>query len=180
MSLQQLNRSGDLKRLRDDSYDVVFIGGHLVLRGVPYVTKDRAVERGSLIVAQLNMAGDVTAQPQNHEMLWIGGSPRTMSGDPLPLGEREVRTEIAPGLVSERRFSVKLQLAPNGQYDDYYQMFATYYSLIAAAAEALDARATTRVLGPYVPDADESVFNYLDTATSRAGIPEATRRLELG
>jgi hypothetical protein len=93
------------------------------------------------------MAGGVVANPEHHEMLWVGDSPLKIN---------------------------------NRQYTDYYEMFTAYYSMIAAPAEAVDSQLAIRRLPPYVPDENESVFNYIDTATSRAGIPQATRRLELG
>lgn len=177
MSLQRLNRSPELQRLRDENYDVLFVNGHLMMRNVPYVS-DGGIQRGCLVVAQLSMAGDVTAKPENHEMLWVGASPRDIHRRPLPLGERNVRVELADGYVAERRFSFKPRDVPNG-YKNYYEMFTTYYALIAGQAEAVEPQLVNRTLGPYVPDGSESVFNYHDTATSRAGIPEATRKLEL-
>jgi hypothetical protein len=109
-------------------------------------------------------------------MLWVGESPRGLDGQILRLGDRSIREEVQPGLVAEHRFSLKIDNRP---YTDYYEMFTTYYVSIAGPAEALDPQLATRQIQPYIPDDDESVFNYVDTATSRAGIPEATRRLEL-
>ena len=176
MSLQQLSRSRELLQLRDEGYDVALLNNQLLLRNVPYLAETRAIRRGCLIVAKLNMAGGVVANPENHEMLWVGDSPRGLEGQVLPLGDRPIREEIAPNLIAEHRFSLKIN---NRQYTDYYEMFRTYYSTIAAPAEALDTQLAVRQLPPYVPDQDESVFNYIDTATSRAGIPQAARRLEL-
>lgn len=177
-SIQRLNRSDDLRRLREDNYDVVFVNSHLAVRGVPYVTPEREIKRGTLVVAQLNMAGDVTGPPENHEMVWIGALPVRHDGSQLPLGAREVRVQISPDLVGEFRFSVK-HVDPSHQYADYYEMFTTYYRYISGQAEVIDPSVGVRNLGPYVPETDESIFNYLDTATSRAGIPEATVKLEI-
>ena len=176
MSLQQLSRSPELQRLRDENFDVTFLGDHLVLRNVPYVTEQRVIARGMLIVAQLNLAGDVVAKPENHEMLWVGDLPRGLNDQPLALGARGVSVTIADGVTATWRFSHK---NPNRPYGDYHEMFMFYHTTIAGPAEAIEPSLATRLTPPYVPDERESVFNYLDTATSRAGIPDATRRLEL-
>jgi hypothetical protein len=65
---------------------------------------------------------------------------------------------------------------PQG-YQDYYQKMSTYATIIAGAAAAISPGATPRLFRQ--PDAeDESVFNYLETASDRAGVGALTARLE--
>jgi hypothetical protein len=122
------------------------------------------------------MVGDSVAKPENHEMLWAGSSPFGLDGQRLALGARAVSITIAEGLTATHQFSHK---NPDRAYADYHEMFTTYYTTIAGPAEALNPAVAVRTQPPFVPDEQESVFLYLDTATSRAGIPDATKKLEL-
>ena len=40
MSRSMIIRSPDLKQLEDEGYEIEIRGGYLMLKGVPYVTKD--------------------------------------------------------------------------------------------------------------------------------------------
>ena len=57
MSHQQISRNPDLKRLRDEGYEVEIRDKHLLIHHVPYVTSQREVTYG-VLVAVLTMAGD--------------------------------------------------------------------------------------------------------------------------
>jgi hypothetical protein len=57
----------------------------------------------------------------------------------------------------------------------------TYCSIISSHAQAIDPRATPMMFPVVPPDADDdSVFNYVDTASSRAGIAAINAKLALG
>jgi hypothetical protein len=49
MSPQLIDRSPDLKRLRDEGYEVQIINGYVILRDVPYLNSNKQVRRGVLI-----------------------------------------------------------------------------------------------------------------------------------
>ena len=50
MSKSLIDRSHDLKKLRNEGYDIeVTCSGHLLLKGVPYVTKEGCIRRGVLV-----------------------------------------------------------------------------------------------------------------------------------
>jgi len=46
MSHQLINHSSDLKRLRDEGYDIEIKSGHLLVKDVPYVNSNKEVKRG--------------------------------------------------------------------------------------------------------------------------------------
>ena len=48
MSQQLINRSPDLKRLRDDGYNIEIRSNHLLIHDVPYVDSKREVQLGIL------------------------------------------------------------------------------------------------------------------------------------
>lgn len=49
MSQQLINHSPDLKKLRDEGYDVAVQSNYLLIRRVPYVNSNREVKRGILL-----------------------------------------------------------------------------------------------------------------------------------
>ena len=82
MSESLISRSGDLRRLWDSGYDIATDGGWLLVRQVPYVDRDRAVQYGTLAV-KLTLAGDVTTAPQDHTAYFSGTEPCDAEGRPL-------------------------------------------------------------------------------------------------
>jgi len=176
MSQELINRSADLKRLRDDGYDIAITDGYLLLKRVPYVNARREIQYGTL-VSKLRLAGDVTDRPDDHVAYFAGDHPCHMNGSEI-LGIKhgsEVKT-LAPGVVVNHSFSNK---PPNG-YEDYHAKMTRYETIIAGPAEAIDANVTARVFPVVEAEEHESVFKYIDTASSRAGIATTTKKLELG
>lgn len=166
MSLLPINRSQDLQRLRDEGYDIVIVAEHVMLRDVPYVNDRREIKRGTL-VSELTTAGDVTGTPKTHVMHFAGKYPCDKNGSPIEnIRHGSNHQELAPGIVVDHSFSSK----PEGGYKDYYEKMSTYATIISSPAACLDPNATPKTFPAIVPESDESVFQYLDTASSRAGI----------
>jgi hypothetical protein len=162
-----------LQRLQNDGYDVGVLYNHVVLRGVPYVTSNCEVKRGTL-VSELTMAGDATARPSTHVMMFAGEYPCDKNGTPIEqIRHGSNQQVLGPDLIVDHSFSSK----PDTGYADYYEKMSTYAKIVANPAAALDATATPRTFPVIVPADDESVFNYLDTASSRAGITAVTAKL---
>ena len=175
MSQQQINRSADLKALRDDGYEIAIKDGHLVLYNVPYVNAQRQVRRG-VLVSTLDMADDVTVKPSTHVAMFAGAHPCDKNGREIEnLRHGNSRQETCDGLVVERSFSNK----PKEGYQDYYHKMATYAEMIASHAKAIDPDATARTYTVIESDDPDDVFNYIDTASSRAGINAVSRKLGL-
>lgn len=174
MSRELINRSPDLKALMDDGYEVDIVSGHLVIRNVPYVTPDRQVKRGAL-VSTLVLAGDVTASPVDHVVMFSGQYPCDRNGDELAKIEYQaMKKEIGPGLVVDHKFSSK----PLGGYKDYHEKMTTYAELISSHAAAINPSATART-GRVVESVDpDAVFKYIDTASSRSGITAVSDKLK--
>ena len=61
---------------------------------------------------------------------------------------------------------------------DYYHKMTTYVGLISGPAHSLDPEATAHTYPLIEDDDDESVFEYLDTASSRAGIVAIADKLK--
>lgn len=174
MSPGPISRSPDLKRLRDEGYHVEVHGGYLLIRDVPYVNADRQVCTG-ILVSTLQLHGDVTGPPDTHVALFVGDQPCHADGSVIE-GIRHGTTAeaVAPGVTTTRSFSSK----PPGGYPDYYEKMATYANILSSPAQAMDPSATAKTFPVVPPEDPESVFQYLDTASSRAGIATASARLE--
>lgn len=166
-------RSADLERLRDEGYDIALVDGLLVVRGIPYVTQSRAVERGTLMVP-LRMAGDATLPPDTHSVRWRGETPRSATGDWL--------RELNPGKTrghGEDRYRLLCHKPAGREFHDYHELVTSYVNLFAKHAVLLDPHCTARTNGAIVREHNSaSPFNYVDTASSRAGVETFSRRLE--
>ncbi len=172
MSLAPFARSADLKLLREEGYLVQIKGNLLVLREVPYLNAKKELKRGAL-VSTLNLAGDVTQVPDTHVMHWIGEYPCNVDGQPIEaLRHQDNPNDLGHGLVARHGFSNK----PEGGYRNYHHKMTTYVAVISGPATTLSPGVSAR--GNAVPEEEESsVFNYVDTASGRAGIGALTERL---
>ena len=175
MSRQLINRSLDLKALVDDGYEVDVKSGHLVIYNVPYVNAQKQVKRG-VLVSTLDLTGDVTTTPSTHVAMFAGEHPCDREGHELEkIKHRSRRKEICDGLLIDHSFSSK----PVDGYKDYYEKMTTYVALISSHAEALDSSVTARTRRVIESDDPDSPFNYIDTASSRAGITVVSSKIEL-
>jgi hypothetical protein len=176
MSNQLLGLSPDLARLREEGYEVDIREGHVVVSNVPYVTEASQVERGTLVVP-LTTSGERTGPPPDHTVWWSGSVPCSADGSPISrIQAGGGQQNLAPDLVVHFRFSSKP--IPEGRYRDYYEQFLAYIRIISHEAQAIDASATAATFAPVETTEEESVFRFLDTASSRAGIRTANAKLE--
>jgi hypothetical protein len=176
MSQQLISRSPDLTRLRDDGYDVEVRSGHLLVKDVPYVNSAKEVRLGTL-VSELTLAGDVTSTPSTHVAHFVGEHPCLKDGSQIAQIKNQSREQkLAEGVVIQHSFSSK---PLSGAYKDYYEKMTTYAAIISSQAQSLDRKATPMPFPVVEPAEDESVFNYLDTASSRAGIGAVAKKLEV-
>lgn len=172
MSQRLINLNPDLKRLRDEGYFIQIVGGFLVMREVPYVNAQRQVRRGNLI-SSLTMAGDLTRTPDTHVAFFDGEYPCRADGTQIhQISHQSGHLPLGNGMVAKHSFSSK----PSTGYTDYYHKMTTYAAVFTGPAAQLQADATARVFR--VPEEEEnSVFNYTETASDRAGIGALTEKL---
>jgi hypothetical protein len=175
--LQQLiDRSGDLKRLRDDGYSVEVRSGYLLVKDVPFVNSRKQVKRGTL-ASELTLAGDLTAAPSTHVVYFAGEYPCDKDGVALERIRHESQERrLADGIVVQHSFSSK---PLDGPYQDYYHKMMAYVAILCNAARAIDPDATAQTFSVIPAVEPDSVFNYIDTAASRANISVVTKKLEL-
>lgn len=172
MSRELFSRNPDLKRLVDEGYFVQKQGGHLVMREVPYVDAHQEVRIGTLI-SSLTLAGDQTRTPDTHVVHWDGDFPCHADGSRIQGISHQAGTfDLGHGLKATHSFSSK----PDGGYTNYHHKMTSYANIIAGPAAVLKPGLTPRTFRE--PEEEEdSVFNYVETASDRVGIGVLTERL---
>lgn len=176
MSQQLINRSPDLRRLRDDGFTIEIRGSHLLVHDVPYLNTRRELIYG-ILVSDLTLAGDVTTTPGSHVAFFVGEHPCNVDGSVMSKIKHQSKdSTLGRDLVVNHSFSSK----PAGGYPDYYEKMRTYFNIISSPARSAHPNAKAAV--PLVIEAREegAVFHYVDTASSRASIMAVTQKLEIG
>jgi hypothetical protein len=174
MSQEPINRSPDLKKLRDEGYNVQIRAGHLVVADIPYVNARREVKVG-VLVSTLNLAGNIAQTPDTHVVMFAGEHPCDRQGNELAKIKHASARKVVDGdLVVDHSFSSK----PEGGYQNYYEKMVTYATILESHAHAINPGITARTFS-VVESPEDPVFRYLDTASSRAGITAVTERLAL-
>lgn len=172
MSQKLFDHNADLRKLREEGYAVQTRGGFLAMR-VPYVNEKREIKVGTLI-SSLTLAGDVTQRPDTHVTHWDGDYPCNIAGSPIEaIRHSSNAVNFGGGLTAKYSFSSK----PPGGYADYHAKMTTYANVIAGPAEVLNPAIKLRSYAPPEPE-EESIFNYVETASDRVGIGALTDKLK--
>jgi hypothetical protein len=141
------------------------------------VTAGRIVKRG-ILVMPLKLAGDTTVKPENHVAHFIGEFPCRADGTPITtIGEKgNGRTKLGEGVEIDHTFSAKPM--PSGSYENYYYKVTQYVTLLSGYAQKIEQGATAKTFRPVAARAEEeTVFKYIDTASTRAEIGAVTAKL---
>lgn len=175
MSRALFSLNPDLARLRSEGYFIRIHGSFLVMLDVPYVDAQRQVRFGTL-VSTLDLAGDRTRKPETHVMNWDGDFPCNADGKPLQgISHAAPNTDLGHGLMARHSFSSK---PSDLGYADYYAKMSTYATIVSGPAAVLQPGISPRVFRGGDKEDEASVFNYLDTASSRVGIGVLASKLE--
>jgi hypothetical protein len=140
------------------------------------VNSSKEIKFGTL-VSELSLVGDLTTTPGTHVVYFAGDHPCHKDGSEIiKIKHQSEQKRFDNDLVVHHSFSSK----PEGGYKDYYDKMTTYVAIISSHAASIDPNVTARTFPVIEPEKDESVFNYIDTASSRAEINLVTRKLEIG
>ena len=173
MSPKPIAHSEDLRRLRDEGFDIEVRAAYLVMRDVPYVTPSGMIARG-ILADPLRLTDDCTEPPGDHTMLWAGETPCNPAGQPLGLFDNSASAlQIDSHLTMTHRFSAK----PATPDANYYDKYTRYLRLISSPAQKLDPSVTAATFPVVIPDDEDTVFLYLDTASSRAHVTALADKL---
>ena len=177
MSQRPINRSADLRKLRDEGYDLEIRSGCLLVKDVPYVNSRKEIKRGILII-KLVLANDETGKPDTHVAHFSGDYPCNEDGTQIDKINAGGAQSFVEGVTIHHTFSAKPK--PNDAYPNYYEQVRTYVAMISGPARRIDEAFSAKTFPVNGPDEDsDEPFYYIDTASSRAGIVEVTKKLKL-
>ncbi len=175
MSCDLINRNPDLKKLRDEGYEIEVRSGHLLVRRVPYVNSRKEIAFGVLVTPLGDMAGDKTTKPQTHVIYFVGDHPCDKDGNIIKgIAHSSAKTQLADGLVIDHSFSNK----PANGFENYYDKILHYLLIISSQAESIDHTVTAKTFKIIDSEDRDAVFNYLDTNTIRSEIIPINAKLE--
>lgn len=175
MSQQLINHSSDLKRLRDEGYEIEVRGGYLLIHHVPFVDQNRQIQYG-ILVSTLTLTNSTrTGMPDNHVIHFIGENPCEIDGTVITaIQHNNAATALNNQITVNRSFSNK----PPGGYPDYYEKVKRYADIISAPAKYLDSLVTEKTFKVIADSGNETVFQYIDTNSSRANIEVINSKLD--
>ncbi|MBX3165133.1 MAG: ThiF family adenylyltransferase [Bacteroidetes bacterium] len=167
MSHQLISLSSDLKQLRDEGYEIEVNSGYLIIHHIPYVNRNQEIKYGKLISELTLNSNTQTAVPSTHVINFYGEHPCHKDGSIIvQIQHASVTQTLAEGVIINHSFSNK----PPGGYPNYYEKVKRYAEMISAPAKSLDKNVTEKTF-KVIPDGEtDSVFQYLDTSSSRANI----------
>jgi len=170
-----VSRNADLKRLLDKGYAIKFDSGHLVVRDVPYLDKERALRTGAF-VTKLEFVDKVQVKQQDHQVFFCGSHPHGADGAPIPnLGGGPTQLTLKDSsLVVERSFSNK-PVNSNG-FPDFFEKIESYTRIISGPAMTVHGAATPLTFRVDEEVASGSVFKFHDTLTTRAEIGDLAKK----
>ncbi|HXZ01112.1 MAG TPA: ThiF family adenylyltransferase [Stellaceae bacterium] len=171
MSRRPIALSPALLRLQNEGYDLDIRHGFLLVRDVPFVDSQRVVRRG-ILISKLKLSGDIAEKPDDHVCYWTGEHPCHADGAKVTsIQNPSAPQDLAPGVRADFTFSAK------ADYRDYHHKMTTYIGRISGEAAKVDPNVTACTF-PVIPaDDEDSIFKYVDTATSRAGIGMVNAKL---
>lgn len=177
MSHKLIDLNEDLRKLRDEGYNVDIYGGYFIVRDVPYVNGKREVCRGGVLVTPLNLNGDILNPPKDHTIKFAPEYPCGSDGQPIEgirQGTGNESLQISPRLTTQHAFSAK---PPAGNYASYSEKIRTYVAILSGPAAMIDPTVTAKTYQVIEPEDDGSPFQYIDTASAQAEISMITQKL---
>lgn len=177
-----INHSPDLKRLRDEGFDIRILHGHIFVFDVPYVDKNKEVKFGILITVlnptQKNIDGSIATiadKPSTHVAYFTGDLPCYSNGSPIVQLNRPCKLIIGNEVEVHWEFSMK----PNNKVpENYYQLITNYEHIIVSHAKEINPEVSARNFRVVNIEEEESVFKYYDTNASRAEITKISNKLK--
>lgn len=164
MSQKLIDHSEDLKKIQNEGYEFEVVNGYGIMSHIPYLNSSGEIKLGKL-VSNINFQGDIAKYDQNHVINFSGEYPYGLDGNEISGIKHTNNSNVLAGVNVNYQFSNK----PDSNYKDYYEKFTNYAKIISYPAIAKDSSQTAKTFNKIITD-QESVFEYVDTNSSRAGI----------
>ena len=174
MSHELISRNPDLQKLVEAGYDVEIRAGYLILHRIPYVTSQRQVKYGKL-VSSITINDQEVGQPADHTVFFQGDRPCKDSGRVIEgIWNNTQRVHLTQDLYVDQYFSAK---PISGNYQNYYDKMTHYAQVITQYARRVDPQVTAQRGRLTLTEDSKDPFDYMDTASSRAGITKMSEAL---
>lgn len=173
-----VSRNDDIRRLVEKGYAVGLDANCLIVRDIPYLDAAGQLHSGA-IVAKLVFVDQERVTQDDHQIYFAGGIPHELDGRPIPnLGGGPTAlplSDMSSDVVVQRSFSNKPR--DTGKFVDFYEKIESYVTIISGPAIAKHGAnpLTFRVRRDV---ANESVFKFADTLTSRAEIGDLSAKFK--
>ncbi len=171
MSQKQIDLSPDLKRLQNEGYEFEVRDGYGIMSHIPYLTSNGKTQYASLI-SNIGFQGDIAKYDGQHIIYFTGEYPCDLNGNEINPIRNSPNNSVFAGISVKYMFSNK----PDENYKDYYDKFTSYANIISAPAITKDPSQTAKTFNKIITN-DESVFEYVDTNSSRSGIDNCNLKL---
>ncbi len=166
MLIELANHNDDIRRLFDKGYALRIDGACLVVRDIPYLDSQHALQFGA-IVTKLKYIDRFRVEQDDHQIYFAGSAPYGLNSQPIPnlAGGPTTILLSKTDVVVQRSFSNK----PEGGFANFFDKIEHYVRVISGpaitlhGADPLTFRVDTEVTAG-------SVFKFQDTLTSRAEI----------
>lgn len=174
------SHNDDLRRLLEKGYACAVDGGYLVVRDIPYLDQQGALQDGAF-VTDLEFIDKERVKQKNHQV-WFTGTPHGTDGKPIPfLGGGAATLTLSDSskdVVVTRIFSHKLkQTGQLRDYVDFFEKIENYVSTISGPAMSrYDVTPYTFAEPP--SSAPDPIFKFQDTLTSRALVSDLAVKFE--
>lgn len=124
-----------LKDLEELAYQLDFVGGYLIIYGLPYLDQEGQLKYGDW-VTPLDLI-DAVIDPSKHQAWWRGDRPCDQTKRQLRLGGGQDKVTVSPNFVTDCSFSLKLQEnGVNRAYRSFKEKVETYLDVITGPARA--------------------------------------------
>ncbi len=171
MSQELINHSEDLKKLQNEGYEIDVNNGYGIVSHIPYLKQNGEIDYGTL-VSSIAFEGDKAKYNGNHVIYFSGEQPYDLDGKEIVQIKHNETNSVLAGINVKRSFSNK----PDGNYKDYYEKFVNYANIISFPAIAKDNSVTAKTFKKVITE-ENSVFQYVDTNSSRAGIDNCNNKI---
>ena len=171
MSQELINHSNDLKKLQNEGYELDVNNGYGIVSHIPYLKANGEIDYGTL-VSSIAFEGDKAKYNGDHVIYFSGDQPCNADGTEITQIKHSASNSILAGINVKRSFSNK----PDENYKDYYEKFVNYINIISSRAIDKDNSVTAKTFKKVVTE-EETVFQYIDTNSSRAGIDNCNRKM---
>jgi hypothetical protein len=159
--------------LEKQGYAIDFVGGHVVIYGLPYLDHKGNLRYGDL-ASPVDLKGEYEIdRPSTHQVWFRGEVPHDVNGAPLRISATNNPREVTPNLTCLLSFSLKIEGQP---YESLQAKIDTYLEALTAPAREKHGALPQSAIEQKAAEV-QSPLRYPDTMSARDGVNDLARRL---